>query len=107
VRRRIVTVDWYKKDRYGRLVGTVRLRDIDIGFEQIQAGLAWHYKRYEHEQTEEDRARYATAENEARAKRRGLWQDTEPVPPWEWRSEVKKQSANQVKSTSETLEIAQ
>lgn len=24
-------------------------------------------------------------EEEARRARRGLWQDKEPVPPWEWR----------------------
>src|SRR5687768_3221898 len=30
VRRRVVTVDWYKKDRYGRLIGTVRLRGLDV-----------------------------------------------------------------------------
>ena len=30
-------------------------------------------------------ARYAFAEQEAKARRVGLWQDPDPVPPWEWR----------------------
>lgn len=85
VRRRIVTVNWYKKDRYSRLVGTVTLGCTDIGFEQIRAGPAWHYKQYQHEQTPEDRERYAAMENEVRAARRGVWSDSEPVPLWEWR----------------------
>jgi hypothetical protein len=80
-----VTVDWYKKDRYGRLVGTVTLGRTDIGLEQIRAGLAWHYKAYQHEQTQADRERYAAMEDEARASRRGLWQDSDAVAPWKCR----------------------
>ena len=85
VRRQLVVVEWYKKDRYGRLVGTVYVKGVDVGLEQLRAGLAWHFKRYENEQTPEDLARYSAAENDARARRIGLWQDKEPVPPWEWR----------------------
>jgi endonuclease YncB( thermonuclease family) len=51
----------------------------------IDRGLAWRYKRYQNEQTPSDRAAYAQAEDAARASRRGLWSDPEPVPPWEWR----------------------
>ncbi len=29
--------------------------------------------------------RYEFAEQEARAKRAGLWADAAPVPPWDWR----------------------
>ena len=50
---------------------------LDIGLEQIKAGLAWHFKRYEHEQTAENRASYAAAEAIAKATRRGLWRDPE------------------------------
>ncbi|MCA1851697.1 MAG: thermonuclease family protein [Beggiatoa sp.] len=47
--------------------------------------MAWHYKRYEREQSPEDRVAYARAEETARAERRGLWRDPKPVPPWEFR----------------------
>jgi endonuclease YncB( thermonuclease family) len=47
--------------------------------------MAWWYREYANEQTAEDRASYAAAEEEARAFRRGLWKDVNPVPPWEWR----------------------
>ena len=55
------------------------------GLAQITVGLAWHYKQYAGEQSEEDRERYAFAEEEARGKRAGLWRDPERVAPWEWR----------------------
>ena len=68
-----------------RIIGVVYVDGQDARLALIRAGLAWHFKRYAHEQAEEDRERYSFAEVEARAKRAGLWSDPEPVPPWEWR----------------------
>ena len=82
---RFVLVDWQKQDRYGRIVGKVILTDQDMGLEQIRAGLAWHYKRYQGEQTPTDRLGYAKAQEEAQDAKRGLWADENSVPPWEWR----------------------
>jgi endonuclease YncB( thermonuclease family)/methylphosphotriester-DNA--protein-cysteine methyltransferase len=84
-----VTVIWSKVDKYRRTVGKVLLDGRDINIEQIKAGLAWHYKKYADEQPPEDRITYAAAETEARAARRGLWQDPNPTPPGEWRAEAK------------------
>ena len=76
-----------KLDRHGRTVAVVRLQDgTDVCLAQIEAGLAWHYKRYEHEQTPDDRARYAAAEIIARAAQRGLWRSQSPMEPWEFRA---------------------
>jgi endonuclease YncB( thermonuclease family) len=47
----------------------------------LEAGLAWHFKKYEMEQTEEDREAYARAEVTAREAGRGLWRDPRPVAP--------------------------
>jgi endonuclease YncB( thermonuclease family) len=89
-----VVVVWDKRDRYGRIIGRVIARDcsgltcrysIDASFEQIKAGLAWHYKQYEKEQAPAERMRYAALEQQARTRREGLWHDTDPVPPWEYR----------------------
>lgn len=52
--------------------------------QQIKRGMAWHYKLYEREQPPEDRVTYAEAERGAREARVGLWQDAQPVPPWEF-----------------------
>lgn len=82
---RQVIVETGKRDRYGREVGKVLVDGRDANLEQIKRGLAWHYKKYEREQPAADRPVYATAEIEARSARRGLWADSSPMPPWEWR----------------------
>lgn len=87
---KLVTVEYYKKDRYGRTIGKIIVGDIDANLEQVKAGFAWHYKKYQKEQTLEDRSLYAQAEDQAMAERRGLWRDAEPVPPWDWRRQKKK-----------------
>lgn len=79
-----VTVEWRKRDRYGRKVGKV-MQGEDVCLIQIRNGMAWHFKRYEREQIPEDRRAYAQAENEARAEHVGLWQNKRPVTPWDWR----------------------
>lgn len=84
---RDVRVIWSKRDRYGRIVGKVREQHIDVGLAMVQAGMAWHFKRYVTEQEPEDRRNYAYAELEARTARRGLWSDSKPVPPWDFRRE--------------------
>ena len=80
-----VSVEWSKRDRYGRIVGKVSSDGRDVCLEQIKAGLAWHYKYYQSEQTPEDRTLYADAEVDARAASRGLWADSHPIPPWDFR----------------------
>jgi len=79
-----VNVNYYKRDRYGRIIGKVLANGADAGLRQIEAGLAWHYKQYQGEQDAPDRARYANVEIEARAARRGLWSlpKAQRVPPW-------------------------
>lgn len=80
-----VRVEYSKTDRYGRIVGKVLVNDVDASLEQVKRGLAWHYKAYEREQSPVDRVHYAAAEADARRARRGLWQDSSPTPPWDFR----------------------
>ena len=60
-------------------------KTLDVGLAQSSVGLAWWFSRYANEQSPEDRGRYKTEEEEARLRKRGLWADEAPVPPWEWR----------------------
>ncbi len=66
-------------DRYGRTIAWVYVDGRCLDKELLKAGLAWHYKKYSKEKE------LVILEEEARAKKIGLWQETNPVPPWEWR----------------------
>jgi endonuclease YncB( thermonuclease family) len=80
-----VQVEYTKRDKYGRTIGKIVLDGADVNVEQIKAGLAWHYKAYQREQTPADRAFYAEAEITARAGKVGLWSEGEAMAPWDFR----------------------
>lgn len=63
---REVTVEIGKTDRYGRQIGKILLRGVDVNFEQVRRGMAWHYKAYAREQSAPDRIAYAAAEDAAK-----------------------------------------
>ena len=95
-----VRIEWHKRDRYDRIVGKVWVAPpgtlcrgkpdcpmtLDAGLAQITIGRAWWFRKYASEQSLEDRVRYESAEQEARAKKAGIWRDGTAVPPWEWRT---------------------
>lgn len=77
---KIVTVNVFDRDRYGRSVGEVILPDgRSLNRELVRAGFAWWYRAYSRDKT------LGALEAEARAQRRGLWRDPKPLPPWEFR----------------------
>jgi len=71
-------------DRYGRTVAVVYCDGVNANRAQVEAGMAWVYKKYN-----KDRS-LPELQERAQAKRRGLWADPEPVPPWEWRRNSRK-----------------
>jgi endonuclease YncB( thermonuclease family) len=95
-----VRVEWHTHDRHGRIVGKVWVAapnapcrgkpdcpmTLDAGLAQITTGRAWWSRTDVDEQPPEDRAGYASAEQQARAAKAGLWRDGTAVPPWEWRA---------------------
>lgn len=81
-----VRVDFQKKDKYGRLVGTVWQNDLDICLALIKTGWVWHYKHFESEQSRVERDAYSQAELEAKAKKIGIWKEINQIPPWEFRN---------------------
>ena len=68
-------------DRYGRLVAHVACRGVDANTEQVRAGMAWVFDRYV-----TDRSLYRL-QSVAQTARRGLWSDSRPVAPWQWRQD--------------------
>jgi endonuclease YncB( thermonuclease family) len=85
VHSRKVIVEYQKKDKYGRIIGKVLLNGTDICLKQIELGMAWHYKKYESEQSHQDREIYTKAEQLAQVERLGIWNDKVPTAPWEFR----------------------
>lgn len=83
-------IEYGKKDKYGRTVGKITVSGIDANLEQVKAGMAWHYKKYQNEQSVDDRTTYARAEEMSRVAKRGLWVDSKPMPPWDWRKQQKR-----------------
>ena len=93
-----VFVETEKNDRYGRVLGKVWVqpsdcptcgKTLDANHAQLLAGMAWWYRYYAKEQSPEDRGRYETAEDEARARKWGLWTDPNPINPYDWRKSKK------------------
>jgi endonuclease YncB( thermonuclease family) len=82
---RVIEVRTSKTDRWKRPIGQIFLDNSDVNIEMIKAGLAWHYKRFEKEQSLEDRERYSYAEEEARRNKLMIWSASDLVPPWEKR----------------------
>jgi len=94
VARKEVRVEFNKHDRYGRIVGKLWVtpmdcptcgKTLDVGLAQVTTVKAWWYRKYAREQSPEPQGRCEFAEQEAKAKRAGLWQDKNPQPPWEFR----------------------
>lgn len=79
----IVEVEWTKKDKYGRILGTVWAMlptRTDVNLQMVKDGFAWHYKHFDNTPS------YAAAETAARTTKRGLWKDPAPIPPWTFRT---------------------
>ena len=80
-----VRIEYDKEDKYGRIVGKVIVDDVDVCLQQLVLGMAWHYKKYQNEQSVSDRALYSETELKSKSLKLGLWTDDTPMPPWEFR----------------------
>lgn len=94
IAEKTVRVVWKERDRYGRTLGDVYIDDRWINRELVREGYAWHFTRYSRDK------RLAEADTEAREKRRGLWQEREPIAPWEYR---KREQDKRSPATSKSL----
>jgi len=71
------------KDRYGRTLARVFVDGTDVILAMVKAGMAWRFDKYSKD------GAFQTAQEEARAARRGLWAAPAPVAPWERRKQGK------------------
>ena len=75
-----VTVTYTQKDRYGRVLGrVVTTNGTEANRYMVQSGAAWVYERYNTDNA------LPALQREAQEQKRGLWAESHPVPPWEWR----------------------
>ena len=73
----VVEIEPKGKDRYKRMLGIVHHKGQDINAQMVLNGYAWAYVKYSRI--------YVDQEKLAREKKLGLWQNSDPTPPWEWR----------------------
>ena len=67
-------------DQYGRKVAIVWIGKKNINLQMVKEGLAWHYAYFA-----PDAKDLAAAEKAARKARKGLWQDKNPINPYDFR----------------------
>jgi endonuclease YncB( thermonuclease family) len=91
LRGRRLRIEPVKRDVYDRLVARVIVMDgvppeRDAGLAQLEAGLAWYFKRYRADLPQGEAPRYWQAEAAARKGREGLWQDAGAEAPLDFRA---------------------
>ena len=79
-----VSIRYKAVDRYGRILGVIYCDGAEINLVMVQNGYAWHYSYYDKTPA------YIQAEKQARADKKGLWADPNPVNPYKFRKMKKK-----------------
>ena len=74
-----VDVDISGTDRYGRKLGRLYWQGMDINRELVSAGYAWVYDQYVTDNS------FYENQSKARNLKKGLWEDQNPLEPWNWR----------------------
>lgn len=77
-----VRVHSYYDDPYGRKVSMVFIGDKMLNGELVEAGLAWVHPAYCRKPICRE---WKEKEERARQEKRGLWQELNVMPPWQWK----------------------
>ena len=70
------------EDSDGQYFAFVFIEDINVNKALLRTGLAWHYRKYSRDPL------LTALEMEARAAKKGLWSEPNPVPPWKFREQA-------------------
>lgn len=88
---RLVGVEQHGQDPYGRTLATIyswhEVKDemINVNEHMVMRGHAWVMRFYYDHLPPDRQQKLIRLERWARSKRIGLWNDTNPMPPWKWR----------------------
>lgn len=74
-----VQVDSRAVDVYGRLVVLIKVGELNVNHEQVLRGMAWASSRSNRSEA------LLALQNDAQKAKRGLWAQTDPMLPKEWR----------------------
>jgi micrococcal nuclease len=84
VGNREVVVRGLTRDKQGRVSAEILLHDgRNVGREMLKEGLAWWQR------STSSNASFEVIEELAKAAGKGLWADSDPVPPWKWKAPKK------------------
>ena len=67
------------KDVHNRPLAKIYLENRYINAEMVKEGYAWDYHQYSHNKE------LAALQELAKKQKLGLWKDSKPIPPWEFR----------------------
>jgi micrococcal nuclease len=81
-----VKLEIIRLDRHGRTVAIVLVEGHDINHEMVAEGWAWASRKSKSQNNDLD---YIHAEEVARSKNLGLWAQSNPQPPWEFKKMAK------------------
>jgi len=70
-------------DRYNRVLAVVYVDGMNVNETMVRNGFAWHFKTYSKDKV------LAQLEIDARTAKRGLWSQSNPVAPWDFRKKSK------------------
>ncbi|MDD4913154.1 MAG: thermonuclease family protein [Sideroxydans sp.] len=76
---KVIHVESKAVDKFGRTIALISIGELNVNEEQVQRGMAWAYSR-----SREGRA-YDKLQSEAQQARRGLWSQSAPQQPSQWR----------------------
>lgn len=74
-----ISVQLQGQDIYGRTLGHLSCGKQDASQSQIGLGMAWFNQRYSR------RYELQVLQKQAQQQALGLWQQSNPLPPWQWR----------------------
>ena len=73
-----VRVEYETLDRYNRYLGTIFLGTNNVNLAIVRKGWAWAYHFCQD-------AEFRTAMEKAKAEKRGIWKEGDPIDPYDWR----------------------
>lgn len=78
-----VSIEPLEQDSYQRTIANVTQQQRNVANLLVEQGFAWAYRRYN------PPSELIEREDRAKRERRGLWQNSQPTPPWLWRKKAK------------------